>query len=211
VWEDASLPNQLEAFARSLASTRPTRKLMLFDRLLGSHLDGQKLHVLFALIRGALVKMTANDFAAMYTPLGDTGEDIGDFLLHADMYVPQYLFNVFDNVPARTGGASTFLPVSSLKRIIAQQPKFPDAIARRLVSMFEKESKSDRYERCFDLLHGEHRWVPKLEEALVEHQLKIPLRTGQGYLLHDRSWLHGRNKPTGGVTANRVRRLIYGV
>jgi hypothetical protein len=80
-----------------------------------------------------------------------------------------------------------------------------------LFSMFERESNTDRYETCFDLLHGDHKWVPRLEKFLTEHQLKIPLRSGQGYLLHDRSWLHGRIKPSGGVTANRVRRLIYGI
>jgi hypothetical protein len=184
---------------------------MLFDGLLGPDLDGNRLHVLFALLRGTLVKIAGNDFAAMYTPLGDTGNDVGDFLLHADLYIPEYLFNVFDNVSASTGGTSTFLAVSSLKRIVALQAEFPDAAARSLLSMFEKQSRSDRFDKCVDLLHGEHRWVPQLEQSLAEHQLKIPLRTGQGYLLHDRSWLHGRIKPNGGVKPNRVRRLIYGI
>jgi hypothetical protein len=209
-WKDSSLCKEFEAFVRSLAGTRPRRKLMLFDRLLGPHLDGQKLRVLFALTRGTLVQMANSEFAAMYAPLGNIGVDVGDFLLHADLYVPQYLFNVFDNVRATTGGASTFLPVPRLKQI-ATQVKMPSSAARTLLSMFEKDSKSDRFEKCFDLLHGEHRWVPQMEECFAAHQLKIPLRSGQGYLLHDRSWLHGRNKPTGGVEANRVHRLIYGM
>jgi hypothetical protein len=208
-WKDPALRKEFETFVRSLARTRP-KKLMLFDRLLGPHLDGQKLHVLFALIRGTLVRMAKNEFAAMYTPLGSTGADVGDFLLHADLYLPQYLFNIFDNVRATTGGASTFLPILGLKQLVTEI-KMPISAARTLISMFEKESKSDRFEKCFDLLHGEHRWVPQMEVYFAEHQLKIPLRSGQGYLLHDRSWLHGRNKPTGGVEANRVRRLIYGI
>jgi hypothetical protein len=210
LWEDASLHKQFESFVQSLAKVRPTRRLMLFDKLLGAHLDGQKLHVLFAVIRGALAESATNDLAAMYTPLGDTGDHIGDFLLHADLYLPQYLFNVFDNVPADAGGASTFLAVSSLKRIVTRQPELPGAVARRLIAMFERESKSDRFEKCFDLLHGDHQWVPQLEQSLTEHQMQIPLRSGQGYLLHDRSWLHGRLKPVGGVPADRVRRLVYG-
>ena len=210
LWEDASLHKQFKSFVQSLAKVRPTGRLMFFDKLLGAHLDGPKLHVLFALLRGTLAKSATNDFAAMYTPLGDTGAAVGDFLLHADLYVPQYLFNVFDNVSADDGGASTFLAVSSLKRIVAQQPGLPGAVARHLTSVFERESKSDRFEKCFDLLHGEHPWVPQLEQSLVEQQMQIPLRAGQGYLLHDRSWLHGRNKPYGGVPENRVRRLIYG-
>lgn len=209
--KNASLRDQLEAFAQSLAATRPSRKLMLFDGLLGSHLDGKRLHVLFALLRGVLAERATDEFAAMYTPLGDTGGDVGDFLLHADMYVPQYLFNVFDHVPPKTGGSSTFLTVSTLKRIVSRQGGLPERTARNLIAMFESEARTDRYEKCYDLLHGEHRWVPELERSLAEHQLTIPLRSGQGYLLHDRSWLHGRNKPSGGVTANRVRRLIYGI
>jgi hypothetical protein len=211
VWGDASRQKQFESFVQSLAQVRPTARLMLFDKLLGAHLDGQKLHVLFAVMRGALAESAANDFAAMYTPLGNTGDDIGDFPLHADLYVPQYLFNVFDNVPADAAGASTFLAVSSLKRIVTKQSNLPGAIVRRLMSMFEAGSKSDRFEKCFDLLHGGHPWVPQLEQSLAEHQMQIPLRSGQGYLLHDRSWLHGRLKPVGGVPANRVRRLVYGL
>lgn len=209
-WKNASLQTECEAFAQSLAGTRPSRKLLLFDDLLGQHLDGQTLHILFALIRGTLVRAATNEFAAMYTPLGDTGNDVGDFLLHADLYVPQYLFNIFDNVSARTGGTSTFLSIERLKKVVTKAG-MPRAAAHTLISIFERDSKSDRFKKCFDLLHGDHRWVPQLEEALSEHQLEIPLRSGQGYLLHDRSWLHGRNKPKGGVTPNRVRRLIYGI
>lgn len=210
-WKDNFLRDQLKGFTQSLAATRPRRKLMLFDGLLGPNLDGRRLHVLFALARGALVESAADEFAAMYTPLGDTGSDVGDFLLHADMYVPQYLFNVFDHVPPKTGGSSTFLPVLMLKRIIDRQARLPTSAARRLIAMFESKSRNDLYERCFDLLHGQHPWVSELEQDLADHQLTIPLRSGQGYLLHDRSWLHGRNKPSGGVTASRIRRLIYGI
>ena len=73
-WKDASLQKEFEAFAQSLAGTRPSKKLLLFDGLLGQHLSGPTLHILFALIRGTLVKAAKNEFAAMYTPLGDTGE-----------------------------------------------------------------------------------------------------------------------------------------
>ena len=211
VWKQAGFRDQLEIFAQSLAETRPRGKLMLFDGLLGRHLDGKRLHVLFALVRGVLAEQAADEFAAMYTPLGDIGSGVGDFPLHADMYVPQYLFNVFDRVPQKSGGCSTFLAVSTLKRIMSRQVRLPDSVARDIIAMFEIESKTDRYARCFDLLHGEHQWVPELEQRLAEHQLTIALRSGQGYLLHDRSWLHGRDKPHGSVTANRVRRLIFGV
>ncbi len=210
-WKEPALGRQLAEFAESLAATRPAEQLMLFDGLLGPDLDGKRLHVLFALLRGALAELAGDDFAAMYTPLGNTGDYVGDFLLHADLYVPEYLFNVFDNVPAKNGGASTFLTLSSLRRIVAQQTEFPAARAQSLFAMFEGNSKSDRFEKCFDLLHGTHRWVPQLEKSLAEHQLEIPLRSGQGYLLHDRSWLHGRHKPYGGVAPDRIRRLVYGI
>jgi hypothetical protein len=45
---------------------------------------------------------------------------------------------------------------------------------------------------------------------MEQRQLRIKLYAGQGYLLSDRAWLHGRDAPRGGVPINRLHRLVFG-
>jgi hypothetical protein len=196
-------------FARSLATVRPGKRIMLFDHLIGRYLDSRRLHALFAALRSALVDIARSEHAAMYTPPGDAGKREGQFPLHADLYVPRYLFNVFDNTPSGPSGASLFLPVGELRRILKGVPSLPHSTRSEILSLFNSQATRDNYSAQYDLLHGRHRWVPELESKMRSQQMRILLRSGQGYLLHDRIWLHGREAPKGGVPIDRFRRLIF--
>lgn len=207
---DIRLRRRLIAFAKSLQATRPGRKIMLFDGLLGPYLDSNALHALFALLRGALVAIAGDPRVAMYTRLGAVGGDAGEFPLHADLYIPSLLFNVFDNVGTGCGGASIFLPVATLRRLIPSVRTLPAARGRAILALFEHETQKDKFDVLYDLLHGLHPWVAELELAMEHRQLSIRLGPGQGYLLHDRKWLHGRTAPDGTVPVDRVRRLVFG-
>jgi hypothetical protein len=213
-WSPQRLDNRLRhrfiAFAERLEAIRPGRKIMLFDGLLGGHLDSKALHALFALLRGALVALAGDPRSAMYTPLGEIGKNAGEFPLHADLYIPPLLFNVFDNVAAEGGGASTFLPVTTLRKLIPAVESLPDAQGRVILALFEHETQKDQFEILYDLLHGPHPWVGELEQAMEQRQLSIQFATGQGYLLHDRKWLHGRAPLDSAVPIDRVRRLVFG-
>jgi hypothetical protein len=208
---DTRLQPRLRSFARSLHAIKPPRRLILFDGLIGRDLGAGELRALFALVRGALVEFAGDPRAAMYSPLGDTGRREGAFPLHADLYIPQLLFNVFDQVPTNDSGASLFLPVSALRELTAAVPCLPPAVRGRILRLFEHESGRDRFDVLYDLLHGRsHAWVPELERCMEKRQLRLKLHSGQGYLLHDRAWLHGREAPKGGVPSNRVQRLVFG-
>jgi hypothetical protein len=206
---DIVLQRRLYAFARSLGATRPRRTLMLFDGLLEPHLNGAQLGALFALLRGALVEIAGDPQAAMYTPLGRTGRHVRDFPLHADLYIPEILFNVFDRVPTDESGASLFLPVSGLGPLLRDAASLPPAIGKQILGILTREQARDRFHVLYDLLHGLYPWVPGLEQAMTCRQVRIKLHAGQGYLLHDRAWLHGRETPRGGVPTNRVHRLVF--
>jgi hypothetical protein len=204
-WTDARLRGQFSDFAQSLYATRPHRRLMLFNALIDEDLDAKRLHALFALLRGTMIRLARDRRAARYSPLG---KQEGDFPLHADLYVPRILFNVFNKLPSNQSGASLFFPVAALRELVASIGSLPAAQGRRIVATLREESGTDRFDVLYDLMHGEHKWVPHLEAAMKRRQFRIKLGSGQGYLLDDRAWLHGREAPQGGVPANRVHRLV---
>jgi hypothetical protein len=201
----------LEA-ARGLRSLRVGERLMFFRDLLGDQgLSPSALHCLFAALRDALAGLWDDARRAMYAPLGSTGPADGAFPLHADLYVPRVLFNVFDDVPRDPSGATLLLSLSALEELAARGRRMPADVLRRLTSRFREVAAVDRYDEVFDLLHGAHPWVAELEGAMEQHQTAIKFESGEGYLLHDRRWLHGRTTPTGGVPRNRVHRLVFDV
>jgi hypothetical protein len=209
-WVDADLRRRFISFARSLNAVRPGRKIMLFDGMMGPQLDSKRLHALFALLRGALIELAGDERAAMYSALGEVGKAAGDFPLHADLYISTMLFNIFDDVAPDDSGASIFLPVSALRKVVSRVSSLPPRQGKRIMGMFEDGPPKDRFDTLYDLLHGPHPWVKTLEAAMEERQVRIKLQSGQGYLLHDRLWLHGRDKPRDGVARNRLRRLVFG-
>lgn len=199
---------EIQVAARQLHTMEVTNRIMLMNDLLGDRLSGRALHYLFAALREGLVGIVKDATHAMHQPLR-TGPHEREFPLHADLYVPHVLFNVFDNVSSDGSGASVFLSVRTLGRLTASVDCMPPDARRKLASFFSDESRSDRFTRAYNLMHGEHPWTEELEEGMAKYQLIVGFRAGEGYLLHDRRWLHGRTAPTSGIPKNRVHRLVY--
>jgi hypothetical protein len=205
----ADFGRRILSFSRSLIAVAPESKLFLLHGLFTPDLDGPGLHKLFATFRDAFVQLAGNERAAMYTPLGQTGSRIGDFPLHADLYIPRVLFNVFEAVPDDGSGASLFLPVPKLRLLMPEISSLPYDVETLILSLLEEDSDYDGFELLDDLLHGPGVWVGDLEAAMERNQLRIKLHSGEGYLLDDRKWLHGRDAATGGVPPNRLHRLVF--
>ena len=206
----ASPPPPVQRFARSLCTVRRPRGIMLFTGLLDQPLDGFLLRRLFALLRGSIAGVLGNERFSLYAPLGAIGRHAGDFALHADLYPPELLFNVFEEVPADASGASIFLPTRELHRLIEHVAGLPSDTRDRVAACFRHAADEDRFNELFSLLHDTSRpGVRALESAMRDRQLRVKLATGQGYLIHDRTWLHGREAPTGGVSRRRVHRLVF--
>lgn len=206
---DHKTVKRLQQFSQALFEFKSPTKIMLFTDLFFDGFDGRALHRLFALLRHYLAALCKDPRQALYAPLGSVGTHEGEFPLHADLYVPELLFNVFDEVPNDDSGASTFLPVSTLLDLM-ETPSIPDYVQRRVRAVFEESINEDSYDDIYDFLYdGSHPWVMSLLLAMTTRRFQIKLRSGEGYLIHDRTWLHGRTAPKGGVTANRVHRLIF--
>lgn len=78
-----------------------------------------------------------------------------------------------------------------------------------MINNLTKIHQEDRYEENFDLLHGWYEWTEELERRMQQRQLRIKLYSGQGYMLHDRWWLHGREAINGKLTHKRLHRLVF--
>ena len=215
VWDvrehlSSRLRQKLDSAVWAFHRLRTESSLILFDKLMDRKIDGNTMRSLFAYVRSSLVAATGNPKVAIYAPLGAAGaSEQGDFPLHADLYAPVFLLNVFDQVPLDGSGASLFLPMKALLHMIDKLPSMPTKIKQRFRELIMRPSEADHYEEFYDLLHGEHPWTDGLEHAMAKETLRIPLSRGQGYLVHDRHWLHGRERPTGYVRKDRLHRLIF--
>jgi hypothetical protein len=206
----APVPEAMRPFIRSLCAIKRPRGIMLFTRLLNRRLDSLILRRLFALLRRGIAEHLCDERFSLYAPLSNTGKHAGDFALHADLYLPELLFNVFELVPGDSTGASTFLSTADLNRILRKIPSIPKNIARRIRECLTKPVDKDRFDEFFDLLHGpDQPWSSELSHHLAQREMTIKFAPGQGYLVHDRTWLHGRKTATGGVPVRRVHRLVF--
>lgn len=87
-----------------------------------------------------MVELAGDDRAAMYTPLAQTGRHVADFPLHADLYLPKLLFNVFDHVAEDDSGASLFVSLTALRQIMNKRKGITHATKARILGMFEEET-----------------------------------------------------------------------
>jgi hypothetical protein len=198
------------AVARELYERPVPDHVMLFTNLLGDGIDGNSIRFLFAFLREAIVRFSGNPHDAFYSPLRDVGKQSGDFPLHADLYHPVLLLNVFDQVPSDGSGATVLLSRQSLQEALGCVPQMPTKTKRRVIDLLDGRFREDGFDEFYNLLHGEeHPWVCALSHEMTSRQIRIQLGTGQGYLIDDRHWLHGREKPTGGVMPRRLHRLVF--
>lgn len=202
--------HHIESFSKSFANLAIGNRIMLLSGLIDDDISGHVLSVIFACFRDALVSVSKDNANALYTPLGRSGKYAGEFRLHADLYGPSMLFNAFENVPSDDSGCSTFLSVSEFRKILNDIASLPLHSRERIIDLLETESKTDGFSEFYQLLYGlRNKWSSDLELAMKNRQLKIKMNPGQGYIINDRKWLHGRGQPTGGVSARRLHRLVF--
>jgi len=204
---DEGLAEDLNFFIQDLYDSKLPTELMLFTGLIDDDLDGEDLHYLFTYFRDAIARLAMHPMCALYAPLGNTE---GDFPLHADLYIPRILFNVFEDVPDDLSGASVFLSVATLKELLPQVKSLPDNVRINIMRYLTEQYERDLYSEFFNILYGAGcAWVEELEKNMNFRKLRIKLYSGQGYLINDRLWLHGRETLNGSFSKKRLHRLIF--
>lgn len=74
----------------------------------------------------------------------------------------------------------------------------------------DRPLRFDSFDRFFEMVHGPNPWSTELSNAMCDASFAIPFARGEGYLLHDRQWLHGRKPVSGAVRSFRFHRLVFG-
>jgi hypothetical protein len=204
--------------AEWLYSLHIGEELLMFSGIVGDTIPSDLFHALLSMVRDALVAATGDEWSALHAPLSFTGPTAGEFPLHADLYRAPMLWNVFDNVQPDEGGAALLLPVRELAKILNESPRVPDRVVTSISTILENRAETDRFEDFFSLLYGttgpregylQDEWRGDLHDALLGACMRLVVRPGEGYLLHDRRWLHGRAHAAGGVTERRLHRLVF--
>ncbi len=196
-------------FAIDLYNLEVDDGIFLFDRLIDEKISGSDLGLTLTLLRKSIVNTMGGQMEALYTPLTESTK--GDFPLHCDLYIPTRLFNIYEDVARDGSGASIFLPMDVFnERVLSRLDTMPIRIRRKLCSLLGARSAKDRYSIFFDLINSPmNPWFRQLKRLMNPLAFKHKFEIGQGYLLHDRRWLHGRTKPNGHFTIKRVHRLVY--
>lgn len=208
-------PDFIEVFTqytRSLLKCRPGQKIYFFTNLIDNDINGRLYHFIIALFRSIIVKINMNDASALYSPL-TTGKHESEFPLHCDLYIPNILFNVFEKVPDNFSGASIFVKTEVLlKEVIPFIRIVPIETVKRIRSFIYGTRTDDNYDEFYSLLYNkEYPWARTLKKELHKRKFKIRLLKGQGYMIDDTVWMHGRGKTIGGVSSKRLHRLIFAI
>ena len=206
---EAAMPvRRLMAFGKSLYETNPRESLMLFDGLIDESIDSDLLYAVFVALRAAIVRLTNDSTKALMTPVKTTRKDHG-FPLHSDLFMNRRLFIAFDDVTRGGDGASLFLRTKVLLRLLERVEACRPAMRRRVRALLQSRLEKDSFDELFDLLHGAHPWVGALGALMEKRTAVIRLKRGQGYLIDDREWLHGRTASRIPVRTGRFRRLVF--
>jgi hypothetical protein len=203
-----SLARKLLPWAASLQRVNPGNQIMLLRDLLVPGMNSDDMRLLFTGLRDALTPNTHDTDCALYAPLGHTGGAPSEFPLHCDLYVPVRLWNVFDEVPAAgRGGSSIFLRTSEMM-VLAAQCGVPQTTRLQLKDCL-KSYGHDRYDEFYGLLYNDTPSSRELDRRMRSASHRIRLNRGEGYLIHDRVWMHGRTMTENTVTRNRLHRLTF--
>ncbi|SRR6266545_77470 len=199
-----------QVFAKSLYDLRLDSRAIFLRNMLPSNFTANEVRSLFALLREALVRVAGVQSGALYSPVTPKRRDNG-FNLHADLFLTSHLWVVFDDVPADGTGASLLLPFSRLVKAICTCEELPNAVATEILDLLSLPLRRDSYNRLYLLLHSKrHEWSAALRANLEALVYMVPFHRGEGYLINDRLWLHGREPVSTSISSRRFHRLIFG-
>lgn len=187
-------------------------ELYFFDDMIGNTFSSEAFQFLISCIRADLSTRRGDEMGSLYPPLS-TAKPKNTFPVHSDFYFPVHLWNIFDEVPEGNQGLSLLLQVDTLlNKIIKQIPNFPPDKEAHVRSLFkEKVQNNDHaYYDLFAILHSkENWWAEEIESGIDKYVLSLKLNRGQGYMVNDRKWLHGRGFTADEVTIKRLHRLLF--
>ncbi|WP_268543663.1 hypothetical protein [Candidatus Nitrosotenuis cloacae] len=208
---NTKLRKQLDSIADSFYKLKYSKNSIFFTNMIDGSITENGLHCFFACLREILIKKFNDRFSAMYSPIYTRETYEKDFPLHSDIFIPKILLMLFVQVPKGRTGGTFLLSVEDLKKIFSKIKLLPKE-KRKLVLRILKETNrnNDRYDEFFYILHDEDNpWNKELQKLMNRKREYIKLESGQGYLIHDRLWLHGRKRSKSKITIKRLQRFVF--
>lgn len=195
---------ELLAWCRKLLHIKPSSRMYLLTRMLSIGGPGRTARRLFALVRRGVVELAGKEHSCLYSPVTSTKRDAG-FPLHSDRFSTSRLFLVFDDVDNSEAGASIFLSRAELLRTLRRNEVFARNRHQTISRLMQNSPRRDCFDQLFTALY------PQANEynAVIKEQIRIRFRSGEGYLLDDRYWLHGREAYLRPIGKFRFHRLTF--
>jgi len=202
----SELRQGIQQFLPSLMAQQSGKKAIFFRRMLSPSLSSNEIRAVFALLREAFIEQHDNPAASLYSPeKNDPG-----FNLHADLYFATKLWLIFDDVPDDGSGASLFLTRKQLLRSMQTVPGVPKKAHHAVAQLLDLPLAKDSYNKMYDLIYDQRKpWCQRLQTAMTRGMQTVCLYRGEGYLIDDRNWLHGRSPVSQAVTHRRFHRLTF--
>ncbi|MEN0012259.1 MAG: hypothetical protein AAGC46_02775 [Solirubrobacteraceae bacterium] len=145
---------------------------------------------LFAFLRAAMVDLGGGErLAAHVIETHGAGHD-EIFPPHTDMWVTTMLLNVFNVQPAGQG-VSTMVRMDDAWPAIAASG-IPDEGLAQMRRAVDDAGVCDLYMQFNAWLYDDRPWSDDIAWTLSDLCLAHEMQPGQGYLVDDRKWLHGR-------------------
>jgi hypothetical protein len=184
--------------------------LYLFKHLITGDFSDRQLHALFTLcarrMRGDKSSSTALHSPA---PISSVYSD-NRFPVHADLYGARALWNVFTSTSgSQSGGAVQLVSISEFESALSRSG-MSRPLADAVVSVLRGSVPGEL--DCFDLLYDtcyHAPWNAAMENALRNAGHTFFPARGEGYLLLDGPWLHGRGATRADALSHRFERLTF--
>lgn len=189
--KDQGLRLEMANFVRAFYEyeiDQPDEGVIVTKSMLGPE-GGYGMKHLFALLRAGLVDLTGQRLAAHVIETNSAGF-VERFPPHSDMWITSLLFNVF-NVQTPGQGVSTMVQTEKAWDVIANSG-IPDHGLAQMKRVLEDSGACDFYMQFNGWMYNEHAWSDKLGDELLAISQTWEMKPGQGYLVNDRKWLHGR-------------------
>jgi hypothetical protein len=206
--EGTPLWDHVEALSQAFFAFRlPPEGLALLCRLFDGGVASRVVRYLLAVLPRHLPRRHPRA-AALNLPIHPAEPERSSFPLHADLFRQLHLLTVFDRVSAEETGASIFLTSAELVRVLREIEVVPPEVTARIATFFE--DRADHYDELVDLLHRPHHaWATAVRLRLRAVQRRFLFGGGEGYVLDDRRWLHGREPQRCPVDTERLCRVVF--
>ncbi len=210
--EHTELRKQLYDVADSFYSLKHSSQPIFFTNMMNEDITFNGLYCFFAALREILIRKMNDRWSVICSPVYTRQKNNeGEFPLHYDMFIPKILFMIYNNVPRGKQGSSTFLSTKELKKILSKTKSYPSKKRKLFVDMIHKtERRRDQYYDFWDLIHDErNEWYEELHDKMESKKQIVKFQIGEGFIIHDRFWLHGRTKTRKNPNIKRLIRFIF--